>query len=147
MNKTEWDKLWSYIIGCFPSWKPNSASETSWLNELIDYEPGQIIAVLRELAKNEKSNFFPPSVFKVKAELKTKRAATNFLNNCPNCRGHAGVVSVRRNVAGSRWPQTATMRCSCAIGSAMNGQIADGEKREWAQWGVSAQQRGWVLND
>jgi len=69
MNENQWDKMFSFIIQVFPSWKPTAETSMVWFSRLSTYESDVVYRAFESVCLRHDSQF-PPSLFQVLREIK-----------------------------------------------------------------------------
>ena len=68
MNNDEMNKFMLWLLGAFPSWKPDKGVSVVWAGELPDVTANDAMAAVRVIHGTEASPF-PPGVFEIKGKL------------------------------------------------------------------------------
>ena len=72
MKPTEANKLFAWMLGAFPQWRPDKGTGAVWANELPDVPASQAMAAVRQLMAARPSPF-PPGVFEIVAAFQPPR--------------------------------------------------------------------------
>lgn len=72
MKPTEANKLFAWMLGAFPQWRPDKGVSAVWANELPDVSAEQAAAAVRQVMAARPSPF-PPGVFEIVAAFQPPR--------------------------------------------------------------------------